>query len=366
MIVYVAPRAGTFGLGEYLEGEGLAERHRVLVLAYEDVLGCGEFPLGNYIFSALEQLTPTETALVVRAREALAQAMPGALLLNDPLRAVHRYELLAKAYESGRNGFRVSRVTDFDRRHRFPVFLRSEREHTGSLTPLLHSQREVDREILMAWLRGFRLRDLLVVEYCDTSDADGVFRKYSAMIVGDRIIPRNICHNRNWITKFDAGRLLNAAYVTENSKFLDQDPHQLWLRESFALAGAEFGRIDYGVLNGKPQIWEINFNPTVGGGGADDAPEGGTTEMHALITRARLRFVEHFNAALAAIDSGADPAQRVRIPISDSERDQMAREKKLAARIHTRRTVVGQLARPAGSLYRLGRRGAKKPQVNPG
>ncbi len=36
------------------------------------------------------------------------------------------------------------------------------------------------------------------------------------------------------------------------------------LRRVFDLAHIRFGRIDYGVLNGVPQVWEINTNPTMG------------------------------------------------------------------------------------------------------
>ena len=33
------------------------------------------------------------------------------------------------------------------------------------------------------------------------------------------------------------------------------------LREIFDLAQIEYGRIDYGMLDGKVQCWEINTNP---------------------------------------------------------------------------------------------------------
>ena len=37
-----------------------------------------------------------------------------------------------------------------------------------------------------------------------------------------------------------------------------------WLRRVFAVAGVDYGRVDYGVLDGVPQVWEINLNPTIG------------------------------------------------------------------------------------------------------
>ena len=31
----------------------------------------------------------------------------------------------------------------------------------------------------------------------------------------------------------------------------------------FQIAGIDYGRIDYSMLDGEPQVWEINTNPTV-------------------------------------------------------------------------------------------------------
>jgi hypothetical protein len=50
-------------------------------------------------------------------------------------------------------------------------------------------RKELDKALLALRIRGYDREDLLVVEFCDTSDADGIFRKYAAFRVGNAIIP---------------------------------------------------------------------------------------------------------------------------------------------------------------------------------
>ena len=50
--------------------------------------------------------------------------------------------------------------------------------------------------------------------------------------------------------------------IHEELDYVTNNPHAAWLEEVFTVAGIEFGRIDYGVYHGRPQVWEINTNPT--------------------------------------------------------------------------------------------------------
>ena len=55
----------------------------------------------------------------------------------------------------------------------------------------------------MVWARfkGYRARDLLGVEFCDTSDATGLFRKYSAFLVDGEVLPRHLLFSKSWHLK---------------------------------------------------------------------------------------------------------------------------------------------------------------------
>jgi hypothetical protein len=47
----------------------------------------------------------------------------------------------------------------------------------------------------------------------------------------------------------------------EENKYISENPHADKILEIFDIAGIAFGRIDYGILNGTIQTWEINTNP---------------------------------------------------------------------------------------------------------
>jgi hypothetical protein len=349
MIFFVAPRDGMFGMEDYLRSDGAPLQDRLRVLAYDDIMARPELRVGTYIFSGLEQLSPTESDIVIRCRQELAQAVPGIVLLNDPAQVLHRYKLLRTAFELGRNAFSASRASEFFRGHHFPVFLRAEREHTGNLTPLLRTQWELDRALLLACLRGYRLRDLLVVEFCSTADSEGIFRKYSAFLVGERVVPFYLDLSRQWMIKWEQ-RITTESTAREEFEYVDQNPHEQWLRETFALARIDYGRMDYGVAGGRPQVFEINLNPTfVSRPGAVSAL---TLERRRLRARARERNIRQLQEALERLDSPEDPGRTIRIRVSEAERRKLEAEKRAIERLRARKTVVSQLVGPLARLVR--------------
>lgn len=75
-------------------------------------------------------------------------------------------------------------------------------------------------------------------------------------------------------------------------------------------------RIDYGLLNGKPQVWEINTNPTIiRPAAARPLPE----EQIRLRDPVRQVFFPSLQAAIEAIDRATDPSQTVRIKVAAPE-----------------------------------------------
>ena len=68
-----------------------------------------------------------------------------------------------------------------------------------------------------------------------------------------------------WFTK-SSGNLPDEAGVREEADYVQANPHDEWLRRVFDVAGIDYGRVDYGILDGVPQVWEINLNPTLGTG----------------------------------------------------------------------------------------------------
>jgi len=283
-------------------------------------------PLGTYIFGAIDQLSPIERQIAEICWNALSSSCSQTTLLNHPRKALCRSDLLKTCFELKRNTYQVMRASKFYRYQNYPVFIRSERRHEGSLTPLLHTPGQLRRALLKTLLRGHYLRDLIIVEYRDTADPAGIFREYNASIVGDRIIPQAVVHNRNWITKW-SGRLVDPAQVQEECDFLDRNPHSDWLKETFALANIHYGRIDYGVKDGIPQVWEINTNPQIVRP-TEWGPGSLTPEQRILSAPSRRRFFDGLQAAFEAIDSSADPGRTTRIHISRRQRLNFASEKR--------------------------------------
>ena len=254
-----------------------------------------------------------------------------------------RFELLELLGESGRNRFRAVRATEVSALQHFPVFLREADEHTGPLTELLHDRREVERALVWVRMKGYRLRDLIAVEFCDTSDEAGIFRKYCAYNVGGRIVPRHVTCGRGWMVRHGTAQV-DDANIQEEREYMRSNPHEAWLHETFELAGIDYGRADYALLDGQPQLWEINLNPTVGRvlhprPGHQRLPE----HIRALRQPARRAFYEQFQDALEAIDQpqGGDSIE-IDVPRQVLARIEAERRRGRLARAH-RATVQAAL-----------------------
>jgi hypothetical protein len=230
-------------------------------LFYDDLVGAQNARPGTYIFSDLETLSPGQLQLAVEFDEQLSRAPDKFRVLNHPDRVLRRYDALKKLHADGVNSFRVERACDSLEGVRFPVFLRRGDDHRGNLTPLLEDQAALDRGLKYVRLQGNKLADILVVEFCDTSDPSGVFRKYSAFVVDKKVLPRHLLFGHNWNLKKPS--LKSDELNREQMAYLETNPHGDFVADAFRRTDIDYGRIDYGVLGNAPQVWEINTHPTV-------------------------------------------------------------------------------------------------------
>ena len=258
MIVVLTRRAHAYTLWDFLDSWAPALRRRVRVMAYEELAHRKRLPRATYAFADLERLSPALRDLAADVRDQIAAAAPELRLLNHPRRSLRRFELQQLLHRQGRAPFAVHRPAEPSAAWRFPVFLRRESEHSGSLTPLLHSAERVRSAASLEVERGFDPRDLLVVEFCDTADSAGLYRRYAVHRFGDRLVPDSLAFSRDWMVKYSAE--LDEEHRAEELRFLEQNPHEQELRPIFDLAGIEYGRIDYTVLDGRIVVWEINTN----------------------------------------------------------------------------------------------------------
>lgn len=271
-IVYLVTAEHAYTMGSFLDSWGAAWRHRIRVVSYADALappatgfrarlrGVRRLPQrATWIFSDVERLTPAVATAAAGLWERLAAA--GARLLNHPTRSMRRYELLRTLRATGRNRFGVYRADEVRRPERYPVFVRDEHEHAGSRTPLLADEAALEAALADLLSSGTSREDKLVVEFCDTADAAGLYRKYSAFVVDGRILPRHLFFARAWQVKVAAQ--YEPECLEEERRYVATNPHETALREIFALARIDWGRIDYAMLDDAVQVWEINSNPMI-------------------------------------------------------------------------------------------------------
>jgi hypothetical protein len=245
-------------------------------------------------------LAPDEAAWAAMVGTRLRAA--GALALNHPLRSLRRYELLRVMRERGVNGFDAYRATEGRWPRCYPVFLRELDEHGGILTPLLFSREELEAALAEQVERGLSRDATLIVEFCETGDAQGVYRKYSAFVVGTRVVPGHIAFSKRWVTK--GTERFDEDHLREEREYVLGNPHERALREIFTLANISYGRIDYGLLDGALQVWEINTNPYLMSSVIDHPARLVTME----------RCATQLNDAFRAIDAPDEPSRSIPNP----------------------------------------------------
>jgi hypothetical protein len=102
---------------------------------------------------------------------------------------------------------------------------------------------------------------LLIIEYLAEPVSEGLYRKQAEYRVADRYIPSPSIYARVWLVKYSSSVLVSEDVTRFDAKVTEANPYAEVARRAFELAGIEFGRADIGIVGGRPQVFEINFNP---------------------------------------------------------------------------------------------------------
>lgn len=258
MIHFAVTGAHAYCMERFLHRAGRPLADKLRILWYEDLAVRRRLDPGCYIFADVERLTEAQRGQLANTADRLRQA--GQPVLNHPRRLLCRYDLLRTLHDQGINPFRAKRLHENLDDLQFPVFMRIENNHSGPISPLIHDPASL-RQAIDSLHRRFDRSQVLVIEYCDTRDVSGLYRKYSAMIVGGEIQPRHVLFADDWCIKFNVP--LTPEHIAEERRYQIENPHEQALRGIFDLAGYDFGRIDYAMCDGRPVVWEINSNPTL-------------------------------------------------------------------------------------------------------
>jgi hypothetical protein len=239
-------------------------------ISYHDLRRLRTFEPGAVIFTGLGVITDCQREAGAAIHQQLSTNSEAISLLNHPKESLKRLELIKKLHKAGINDFLAYNFDEYQTASlAFPVFIREARRHSGSLSGLIDNPSDLEDSIASLNKSGFPPGDLLIVEFCDTSDKNGLFRKYSALKIGDAIIPRYLSLGYHWVVKEnepdpDTGELYDEQKIREELDYILNNPHKKELQKIFKLANIEYGRVDYGVKDGKLQVWEINTLPTFG------------------------------------------------------------------------------------------------------
>jgi hypothetical protein len=230
-------------------------------LSYEELLMARRGPVGHYVFTDLDRLSRYELDGVAAFAAALGRAAPGAHILNAPARALADRTALLRALERhGINDFGVARLQEGERPARYPVFIRAADGHDGPESDLLEHEGAFDAALASLQARGIPLQGRIAVGFAAERSADGFYRKYGVFNVGGRLIPQHVMQSECWSVKSRRNRVTEGA-AAEELAFVLENPHASALARVFAVARIDFGRLDYGLVNGRPQVYEINTQP---------------------------------------------------------------------------------------------------------
>jgi len=261
MIYFITTSKHTYTIQTFLDEWAPEIEGFIKIMTYDELIHQTTFQKGAYFFTDIERLPTHIRFLSDQIWQKMAECK-SIQLYNRPERSMRRYELLTTLYSKGKNKFQIRRLNDDFSKIRFPVFLRGENDHWGTISELIYNTQELKKILKEAIQKSKKINELLVVEFLDVSKQINIYKKYSAYRVGSAIIPRHIVFSDNWQAK-KYPSLINEEYMEEEKSYLNSNPHKKELEEIFKIANINYGRIDYSILNGEIQIWEINTNPNI-------------------------------------------------------------------------------------------------------
>ncbi len=305
----------------------------VEVVSYDRVLNRKVLQKATHVFTDLDRLSNWqlhEAALLYRR---LTDA--GIHALNDPARFADRYGLLRGLHHAGINDFNAYRVDSLERPSRWPVFLRLEGNHAAPVSPLLDNQEELEKAIETAVEQGAPRSATLIIEYAAEPVRPGLYRKLSVFRVGDRLLGYTCVHDDNWLVKYGKFGITPPDLYDEEYRLIVDNTYAAAVKPAFDLAGIEYGRVDFGLLGGKPQIYEINSNPHLNLRPTREIPQRRKPSL-ALF---RTNYIDAMNA----IDSTPRPAWRAASAFALRTLEALP-----ARAIHFAGNAAAHLRKPAG------------------
>lgn len=264
MIVIVTAAGHEFTLRKVLARKGAPPSRRT---SYAALLRATRLPRATYVFTDFDRLSPRELQFAAELYRKVAAA--GWRVLNDAARIRQRYAMLRRLKEVGINRFGAYRLESGERPERYPAFLRNECDHFGPLSPLVHNEAELMSEADRLIAAGNPEHNLIAVEYAAEPIGPNLYRRLGAFRVGERIVPTVSAHEANWTAKRGTKGIARQSDYDAENLFVRTNPHAETIMRAFEVARIDYGRADFGIVDGEVQVYEINTNPSIGAGKLD-------------------------------------------------------------------------------------------------
>ena len=228
-------------------------------LSWERLMRSPRAAAGAFVLTDFDRLSPTEHEVAGLIAARLRDA--GLPVLNDPRQFRPRHAFLATLRSAGLNTIPVWQPAAAEWPDRFPVLLRTIAAHRGPIGDLIDTADAARSALTQALAQGLTLADLVFVGFAAEPTPDGLWQKHAAFRVGDRIIRANTVNEASWSAKQGTRGAAPAAFYAAELAEMTDYPHAAHVRAVFDHAGMEFGRMDFGIVGGRIETYEINTNP---------------------------------------------------------------------------------------------------------
>lgn len=292
-------------------------------LDYDSLFLKEKLPVATYIFTDLDRLGPWELEMAARIYRCLKNG--GARVLNNPARVLLRFHMLRQLEQAGINQFGVYRPAMGEMPKRYPVFIRRDRFHSGMLTDAINTPEALQSELERLMDDGLPLTNLMIVEFATEPEPAGYYKKMSAYRIGDHYFRDTAVTQDDCIVKMGADGIATEADDEEELATMNTVPHEDLVRRTFELSHIEYGRIDLGRWQGKPQVYEINTNPSI-----SFKADGPSLARN----KSRQTFETNYTTALLAIDTPDSNDEIIEIEDKVIHR-QRRRRKRFQKSLHT-------------------------------
>ena len=306
MIHYVCTRRHSYPLGIFLAYYAGPIATQIRLLDYPSFFSLKKLEGGAVVLTDFDRLGAADLDRASRYREFLSAPGSPIRVLNDPKGTLQRFDLLKTLHARGLNLFNVYRVDEPREAMRYPVFIRHEKGHGLIVTSLID-----DSAGLAAALAKLRtdpdagdLADLMIVEFANKPGWDGKYHKYGSFRVGDTIYLQHWFSRDTWLIR-GAPDNVTAEDLRIHDEVLKANPHGDKLLPIFELAGIQYGRIDYTVVDDRVAVFEINTNPTV-----NNSPPSNRIPFDVR------PYAKRHEDAMAKLLTWGDPGRSIDIPPS--------------------------------------------------